>query len=290
MGLARRRRTPRPASGPAPACRPRCGHRPPPPAGGGPTTSRRPGHPHGGERLLDDLLVRAVPRRTPRPPPGPPRRCHPGGPRAAAPGAPRRPRPGCARRRGARRRPTGWRCSRSRARAPRPRRRRRRPAARRRCPPASGRISPTTTRLPGLMMPDLVAGDVLQGGAQDLGVVEAHVGEHRHVAVAPRWCSPSGRRAHLDHGHVDRLVGEPGQGGGGEELEPGGRLGQQRLEAGQRLEHLDERGVVDRLAVAGQALVDPGQVGAGVGADGQALGRRAARWPWPPSSPCRWCR
>ena len=40
----------------------------------------------------------------------------------------------------------------------------------------------------------------------------------------------------------------------------------------QRPEHLGQLVVVDGLAVAGQALVDPGQVGARVRADGQPVG------------------
>ena len=47
--------------------------------------------------------------------------------------------------------------------------------------------------------------------------------------------------------------------------------------AGQVGEHRGQRVVADRLAVAGDPLVDPLEVGARVGADGEVVGARAAR-------------
>ena len=89
----RRRRTPRRASGPGRACRPRCGPRRPRPAGGGPPPRAGPGRaprrtpprprPRGGVR-----------RRRPRPRPGRTRRCRPGGHRAGGPAARRSAAPG----------------------------------------------------------------------------------------------------------------------------------------------------------------------------------------------------
>ena len=134
-----------------------------------------------------------------------------------------------------------------------------------------------TTRLPGLKMPDLSRGDVLQRGAQHLGVVEADVGHHGHLAVDHVGAVPPSSQSHLDHGHVDRFVGEPGQGGRGEQLEPGRALLHHRLDPRQGLELLDEGQVVDGLPVAGEALVDPAEVGAGVGADGEALSAQQGR-------------
>ena len=170
--------------------------------------------------------------------------------------------------------PPGWTRSRSPSRPPRPTpRRRRRPAARR-SSTSSGAISPTTTRLPGSMIPALSRGDPLERRAEDVGVVEADVGEDRHVTVHHVGGVPRPAEAHLDDHGVDRLGGEPRQGRRGEQLEAGRTLGQQRLEQRQLGEDVGQGLVVDRLAVARQAFGHHVQVGAGVGADAEALGHQ----------------
>ena len=84
-------------------------------------------------------------------------------------------------------------------------------------------------------------------------------------------------QADLDHGDVDRDLGEPPERGGGHDLEPAGVDAGQLLDGGHVADRLGQVVVVDRLAVAGDALVDPLEVRAGVGADGEAVTRPAAR-------------
>ena len=80
-------------------------------------------------------------------------------------------------------------------------------------------------------------------------------------------------QADLDDGDVDREVGEPAEGGGGEDLEVAtGRTPGQVLDRGDRADLLAELVVVDRLAVPHQPLVDPLEVRARVGADREAAG------------------
>ena len=107
-------------------------------------------------------------------------------------------------------------------------------------------------------------------------MVEADVGHHRHAGVHHVGGVPAAAESHLEDRHIDRPVGEPAQGGPGQDLEPGqpDARTEQRLEPGQVGEDLGQLGVADRLAVGGQPLVDALQVGAGEGTDPQALGRQ----------------
>ena len=116
-----------------------------------------------------------------------------------------------------------------------------------------GSVSPMTTRLPALKMPDLSRAMSSRVGPRTSVWSKLMLVSDGHVAVDHVGAVPPAAQPDLDHGHVDRLVGEPGQGGGGEELEPGGALVHQLLQPGQGLEDLDEGAVVDGLAVAGRS-------------------------------------
>ena len=122
-------------------------------------------------------------------------------------------------------------------------------------------------------------------------MVEPDVGDHGHVGVDHVGGVPAAAQADLEDRHVDRPVGEPAQRRPGEDLEPGqpDAVAEQRLDAGQVGEDLGQVGVADRLAVGGQPLVDALQVGAGEGADPQALGRQQGGQARAVES-CRWCR
>ena len=96
------------------------------------------------------------------------------------------------------------------------------------------------------------------------------------VAVGDVRGVPSPEQPDLDDGDVDRGVGERPVGGRGHDLEVGGPHAGDDLEVGDGADLLGERVVVDRLAVDGDALVDPLEVRARVGADPQALGHQQA--------------
>ena len=74
----------------------------------------------------------------------------------------------------------------------------------------------------------------------------------------------------LDDGDVDGDVGEPHERGRGEDLEVARPVGQVALDARDSGEQVGEVVVADRLVVPGEALVDPLEVRARVGADRQA--------------------
>ena len=96
-----------------------------------------------------------------------------------------------------------------------------------------GSDSPMTTRLPALKMPDLSRPMSSSVGPRTsvwskLMLVRTATAPSTTLVQSHRPPNPD-----LDHGHVDRLVGEPGQGGGGEELEPGRGFLHQLLQPGQ---------------------------------------------------------
>jgi hypothetical protein len=105
-----------------------------------------------------------------------------------------------------------------------------------------------------------------------VGVVPSDVGDDRDRAVDRVGRVPATEQPHLDDGDVDRDLGEPGEGGGGQQLEVRRRHPRQRLELRHVGDEGGERLVLDRLQVPQQPLVHPLQVGAGVGADGQVVG------------------
>ncbi len=115
-------------------------------------------------------------------------------------------------------------------------------------------------------------------------MVELDVRDDRDLTVSHVRRVPPAEQPDLDHDDVDRHVGEPAVRGGGQDLEV------RRFDAGQRLgvghapDRLAELVVADGRPVDRDALVDPLQVRAGVGADrepvdldqaGRDLGGRA---------------
>ena len=98
-------------------------------------------------------------------------------------------------------------------------------------------------------MPTFSVGDRLAPGAHAVGVVVAHVGEHGDGGVDHVGGVVATEHADLDHGHVDRDVGEPGEGGGGEDLEVAGGDPGDLLDGGHRADGGPELVVGDRLAV-----------------------------------------
>ncbi len=213
---------------------------------------------------------RAGGRRTPpRPRARPPR--SPPGARRAAGGTPRRTRRRvCAGRACARRRRARSRCTRSprRAATSLPR------VSRRTRPRAPRSVSPSTKVEPGFTMPAFSSATRAPPVTHAVGVVEAHVGEHRDRAVDDVRGVPAPEQAHLDHGGAHRLVGEPAERGSGEQLEVRRRLLEQGLEPGQVRQDRGEGVVRDRLAVPGDPLVDRLEVGAGERADLEVVGAR----------------
>ena len=87
------------------------------------------------------------------------------------------------------------------------------------------------------------------------------------VAVGHVGGVPAPEQPDLDDGDVDGGVGEGPVGGRGEDLEVRRPHAGHDLQVGDGRDLLGERVVVDRLAVDGDALVDPLEVRAGVGAD-----------------------
>ena len=124
----------------------------------------------------------------------------------------------------------------------------------------------------------------------ELGVVHADVGDHGDGRVDDVGGIPPTEQADLDHHHVDGDVGEPAERRGGDDLEVARPAADDALEVGDRRDLLGELVVGDRFEVAADAFVDPFEVRARVGADGQAAATRAAARSSAPSSPCRSCR
>ena len=139
-----------------------------------------------------------------------------------------------------------------------------------------GSVSPTTSVVPGLTMPAFSRGDVGERRAGELGVVEADVRDDRDLRVDHVRGVPPTEHPDLDHGNVDGDVGEPPEGRRRDDLEEGRAHAGDQLEVGDRADHLTEADVVDRLGITGDPLVDPLEVRAGVGADGQSRGPSGA--------------
>ena len=230
------------------------------------------GHPDRGERLLDHVLVEGRPEEGLHRGQGARRRCPPGGRRAAAPAARRRRRPGCGRRSDGRPRPAGWRCRRSRCPGPRPRRPRPPRPARRSRATRVGSVSPMTTRLPALKMPDLSRAMSSRVGPSTsvwskLTLVSTATSPSTTLVQSHRPPRPTSTTATSTASSANQARAAA--------VSSSNRVGGSSISGSSRASASStssEGVVVDGLAVAGDALVDPAQVGAGVGADRQALG------------------
>ena len=203
------RRPPRPRSGRPRRSWPRPGR----PAARRPTTSRRPGRAHRGRRL--GAPGRSSSGRAEEGLGGRPGRrgsCRPGGARAGPGTRPRSSAPGV--RRSSSRPPTA-RSLRSHvvvATGP-PQRLGLLGGEDRVAAPGRSRPAPGCA---GLDDAGLLAGHVGPGRPEELDVVETDVGHHGDHAVGHVGGVPPAAEADLDHGHVDRPVGEPAEGGRGQ--------------------------------------------------------------------------
>jgi hypothetical protein len=124
-------------------------------------------------------------------------------------------------------------------------------------------------RRTGLDDAGLLGGDVFERRPGELGVVHPDVGDHRHGRVDDVGGVPPTEQPDLDHHHVDGDVGEPPERSRGHDLEVSGAHPDDRFEFGDRRHLLGELLVGDRFEVAADALVDPLEVRARVGAHGE---------------------
>ena len=122
----------------------------------------------------------------------------------------------------------------------------------------------------GLDDPGLVAGDVEGGASEVLDVVDADVRDRGDAPGGDVGRVPTAADTDLDDGGVDRDVGEPPVGDPGEDLEVARCLGEMRLDRRDEGQQLVEGLVVDLVLVPGDPLVDPLEVRARVGTDGQS--------------------
>ena len=88
----------------------------------------------------------------------------------------------------------------------------------------------------GLDDPGLLARDGRPPALGPVGVVPTDVGDHGDEAVGHVGGVVPTEEADLDHGDIDGLLGEPGERGGGDQLEPGRLALDERLERGQLVE------------------------------------------------------
>ena len=137
---------------------------------------------------------------------------------------------------------------------------------------SSGSVSPSTSVAPGFTIPAFSSAIPARDGPEVLDVVELDVGDHRDLAVDHVGGVPAAPEAHLDDRDVDGHVGEPLQGGGVDDLEVAGAVVEHQLDVGDAQEDAVEVVVGDGLPVPGDALVEPLQVGAGVGAHREPRG------------------
>ncbi len=112
------------------------------------------------------------------------------------------------------------------------------------------------------------------GGPRVFGVVDADVGDHRYLGIADVRRVPPSEQADLDDSDIDGNVGEPAVRGAGDGLEVAGADTRDQFEVCHRGHLLGEVVVADRLTVAADPLVEPLEVGAGVGTDAEPLGHQ----------------
>ena len=121
--------------------------------------------------------------------------------------------------------------------------------------------------------PRLLAGDVLERRTEHLGVVVADVGQHGHVGVDDVGRSPSGPRGRPRP--PPRRPASSANQAKAAAVSSSKRVGRSFISGLERAPATPSTStkdvVVDGLAVPGEALVDPAQVGARVGADGETL-------------------
>ena len=122
--------------------------------------------------------------------------------------------------------------------------------------------------------PGLLARNIGSGGAEELHVVQAHVGHHRDLSLDHVGGVPASPQPHLENRHVHRAVGEPQHGGCGQDLEPGqAGIAQQRFDPGEGRQHFGQLGIADGLPVSAQSFVDGFEMRAGERPDPESLGR-----------------
>ncbi len=155
---------------------------------------------------------------------------------------------------------------------------------------SSGSVSPSTSEAPGLTMPAFSrAMSARVGPAYSVWSSPTLVTTATCPSADVRRVAPA-EQPDLDDDDVDGDVGEPAERRRRQDLEVGRLDAGQRLGVGHAADRLGELVVVDRLAVHGDALVDPLR-GAGwcrcrrSGRAPRAGGSRSGR-----SSPCRSCR
>ena len=146
------------------------------------------------------------------------------------------------------------------------------PPSARKISTSSGSVSPRTTARPASMMPAFSSAIARRQSPCAVGVVAPDVGDHGDVGLDDVGGVVAAEQPDLDDRHVDGLVGEPRERRRGEQVEVAGPIGEQRLDRRDLGDDLGEVVVADRLAVAADALGDRLEVGAGVGADGEAVG------------------
>ena len=109
-----------------------------------------------------------------------------------------------------------------------------------------------------------------------VGVIEPDVGNDSNPAVGDVGRVETAEHADLDHRDVDLLLGEPGVGRTGQDLERHQPVTEHMLGSLHRGEQHRQRAVVDVHVVDPEPLVVLGEMRAGVGADAHALGHQQA--------------
>ncbi len=138
---------------------------------------------------------------------------------------------------------------------------------------------PHDHRGPGLHDPGLLLGDVGDGGAEVLDVVEPDRGQDGHLCIGQVRGIPTAAHADLDDDGVDGHVGEPSEGTGGDQLEPRHTPGEELLDALEHPQLVGQVGVGDRLVLPADVLAPAGAHGRAGDPFVDALEVRARRRP-----------
>ena len=120
----------------------------------------------------------------------------------------------------------------------------------------------------------LLTGDVDLGRPRELGVVERDVGDHGHLRVDHVGGIPAAEQTDLDHGDVDREIGEPAQRCRRDRFKMRRQDACEDFQVCDGTDLLGEIVVADRFTVVGHPLVDPFEVRTRIRADGQPVGHQ----------------